>query len=271
LTGKRKDRWLAREVKSAKGVPHMAPGVETEENAYTSAKEDVGHDMHMFLKRQEHKDDMLAVDAEEHGKQEAVSHEGMERVEEEEVVGESDMPEHGGQVDQAYVHTLVKEGEKYVDQGYDVDKGRTRDVHEVLTPLEEIEDGAEYEDSARAVWVPTLRENNVEEETLLQMEEEEEEEERQREAPHFKEESATTQGEDDLVKKLHQEPALEEEGKGRGFLGGEDEQARQIGGMKGRQKQTLERCSGRWSEVRNLEIRKQSDSSFYSARLIKLT
>jgi hypothetical protein len=271
LTGKRKDRWLAREVKSAKGVPHMAPGVETEENAYTSAKEDVGHDMHMFLKRQEHKDDMLAVDAEEHGKQEAVSHEGMERVEEEEVVGESDMPEHGGQVDQTYVHTLVKEGEKYVDQGYDVDKGRTRDVHEVLTPLEEIEDGAEYEDSARAVWVPTLRENNVEEETLLQMEEEEEEEERQREAPHFKEESATTQGEDDLVKKLHQEPALEEEGKGRGFLGGEDEQARQIGGMKGRQKQTLERCSGRWSEVRNLEIRKQSDSSFYSARLIKLT
>jgi len=99
------------------------------------------------------------------------------------------------------------------------------------------------------------------------MEEEEEEEERQREAPHFKEESATTQGEDDLVKKLHQEPALQEEGKGRGFLCDEDE----IGGMKGRQKQTLARRSGRWSEVRNLEIRKQSDSSFYSARLIKLT
>jgi len=34
--------------------------------------------------------------------------------------GDGDIPQHGQQVvDQAYVHTLVKEGEKYVDQGLD--------------------------------------------------------------------------------------------------------------------------------------------------------
>ena len=65
-----------------------------------------------------------------------------------------DIPEHGEQVDQAYIHTIVKKGESYVDQGavgYAREWQRGRD--ELLRePGEEFFRLPAYGDAASAVW-----------------------------------------------------------------------------------------------------------------------
>ena len=66
---------------------------------------------------------------------------------------EEDIPEHGGGVDQAYVHTLVQEGKKYVDQGMDAQRARSRgDAEAGLMPLRQVHEGVHFGDPARAVW-----------------------------------------------------------------------------------------------------------------------
>jgi hypothetical protein len=51
--------------------------------------------------------------------------------EKEELQGEDDVPDHGEQVDQAYIHTLIKKGESYVDQGLDAQLTRGVGVREI--------------------------------------------------------------------------------------------------------------------------------------------
>ena len=66
-------------------------------------------------------------------------------------------PQHDEYVDQAYLHTFVKEGEKYVDQGLIARRSRSAGDAEVgLAPMQRVQEGAEFGAPERAVWFHDL-------------------------------------------------------------------------------------------------------------------